>query len=66
MKRYIAGDTIWYEPVEQVLDEFEPDVVVLNGGEAQFDQDEPITMGIDDIQAVRDATDATIGAFTWR
>ncbi|ELZ01413.1 MBL fold metallo-hydrolase [Natrialba aegyptia] len=57
---YVAGDTIWYEPVEETLDQFEPDTVVLNGGEAQFEQGEPITMGIEDISAVRDATDTTV------
>jgi L-ascorbate metabolism protein UlaG (beta-lactamase superfamily) len=57
---YVAGDTIWYEPVEETLNEFEPNLVVLNGGEAQFDQGEPITMGIEDITAVREATDAEI------
>ncbi|NUB93121.1 MBL fold metallo-hydrolase [Haloterrigena sp. SYSU A558-1] len=57
---YIAGDTIWYDPVEQTLDRFDPDMVVLNGGEAQFEQGEPITMGVDDITAVRNATDATV------
>jgi L-ascorbate metabolism protein UlaG (beta-lactamase superfamily) len=57
---YIAGDTIWYDPVEEMLNRFEPDMVVLNGGEAQFEQDEPITMGIEDITAVRDATDAMV------
>lgn len=57
---YVAGDTIWYEPVEATLDEFDPDLVVLNGGEAQFDQGEPITMGVEDITAVREATDAEV------
>lgn len=57
---YIAGDTIWYDPVEKTLDQFAPDMVVLNGGEAQFEQGEPITMGVEDINAVRDATDATV------
>lgn len=57
---YIAGDTIWYDPVEETLDRFDPEMVVLNGGEAQFDQGEPITMGIEDIAAVREATDATV------
>lgn len=57
---YIAGDTIWYDPVRETLDRFDPDLVVLNGGEAQFDQGEPITMGVEDITAVREATDATI------
>ena len=57
---YIAGDAVWYEPVEQTLDRFDPDMVVPNGGEAQFEQGEPITMGIEDINAVRDTTDATV------
>ncbi|ELZ93078.1 beta-lactamase domain protein [Haloferax gibbonsii] len=57
---YIAGDTIWYDPVAETLDRFEPEMVVLNGGEAQFDQGEPITMGVEDIAAVREATDATV------
>jgi len=57
---YVAGDTIWYEPVEETLDRFDPDLVVLNGGEAQFEQGDPITMGIEDVSAVRDATDATV------
>ncbi|MDS0283162.1 MBL fold metallo-hydrolase [Haloarcula onubensis] len=57
---YVAGDTIWYEPVEDTLDEFEPDLAVLNCGEAQFEQGEPITMGVEDITAVREATDAEI------
>ncbi|WP_435077733.1 MBL fold metallo-hydrolase [Halococcus sp. AFM35] len=57
---YIAGDTIWYDPVEETLDQFDPDMVVLNGGEAQFEQGDPITMGVADINAARDATDATL------
>lgn len=57
---YLAGDTVWYEGVEQTLDRFEPDMVVLNGGEAQFNQGQPITMGVDDVSAVRNATDATV------
>ena len=57
---YLAGDTIWYEPVEETLERFEPDLVVLNGGEAQFEHGEPITMGVEDVEAVRDATDAAV------
>ncbi|WP_336328010.1 MBL fold metallo-hydrolase [Halovenus sp. HT40] len=57
---YVAGDTIWYDPVAEVLDRFDPETVVLNGGAAQFEGHEPITMGVDDIAAVREATDATV------
>jgi L-ascorbate metabolism protein UlaG (beta-lactamase superfamily) len=57
---YLGGDTIWYEGVEQTIAQFEPDVAVLNGGEARFNQGAPITMGVEDVNAVRDATDAHI------
>jgi hypothetical protein len=57
---YVAGDTIWYEPAAETLAQFDPEMVVLNGGEARFEQGEPITMGTDDIAAVREATDATV------
>lgn len=57
---YTAGDTIWYDAVERTLDQFDPDMVILNGGEAQFEQGDPITMGVEDINAVRNATDAMV------
>lgn len=57
---YLAGDTIWYDPVEAALDRFDPDTVILNGGAAQFTQGEPITMGIEDISTVRKATDGEV------
>ncbi|PCR90713.1 MBL fold metallo-hydrolase [Natrinema ejinorense] len=57
---YLAGDTVWYDQVKRTLEQFEPDMVVLNGGEAQFDHGEPITMGVADVSAVREATDATV------
>jgi L-ascorbate metabolism protein UlaG (beta-lactamase superfamily) len=57
---YLAGDTIWYEPVAETLEEFDPDAVVLNGGAARFNEGEPITMGVDDVAAVREATDAAV------
>ena len=59
---YLAGDTIWYEPVAETLARFEPDAVVLNAGAARFNEGEPITMGVDDVTAVRNATDAAVAA----
>jgi len=35
---YLAGDTVWYEPVAETLARFEPDAVVLNGGAARFNE----------------------------
>jgi len=57
---YLAGDTVWYEPVAETLARFAPDAVVLNGGAARFNQGEPITMGVNDVAAVREATDAAV------
>ena len=57
---YVAGDTVWYEPVAETLAEFDPDAVVLNGGAARFNQGDPVTMGVEDVAAVRDATDAAV------
>ena len=57
---YLAGDTVWYEPVAETLARVEPDAVVLNGGAARFNEGEPITMGVDDVTAVREATDAAV------
>jgi len=57
---YVAGDTVWYEPVAETLAESDPDAVLLNGGAARFNHGEPITMGVEDVAAVREATDAAV------
>lgn len=46
---YIAGDTIWCEEVRQALDVFQPDVVIVNAGGAQFAVGDPITMNVEDV-----------------
>ncbi|MBS4213795.1 MBL fold metallo-hydrolase [Bacillus sp. FJAT-49825] len=49
---YIAGDTIWCDEVQEALKERSPEIIILNGGEAQFLTGDPITMGINDIERV--------------
>ncbi|HWR42915.1 MBL fold metallo-hydrolase [Sporomusa sp.] len=49
---YIAGDTIWCPEVAEALAVHNPEVVVLNGGAARFNQGDPITMGTQDIYQV--------------
>jgi L-ascorbate metabolism protein UlaG (beta-lactamase superfamily) len=49
---YIAGDTVWCEPVAAALDAHAPDVVVVNAGAARFTTGDPITMTADDVVAV--------------
>ncbi|UUZ81136.1 MBL fold metallo-hydrolase [Paenibacillus sp. P26] len=46
---YIAGDTIWCGEVEEAIRVHRPDVIVVNGGGAQFLQGDPIIMGKEDI-----------------
>ncbi|QWU17312.1 L-ascorbate metabolism protein UlaG, beta-lactamase superfamily [Paenibacillus sophorae] len=46
---YIAGDTIWCEEVQETLDRYQPETVVINAGEARFVTGCPITMNDEDI-----------------
>lgn len=57
---YLAGDTVWYDAVAETIDRFEPDGIVVNAGAAQFDEGEPITMGIEDVQNVAEYAEGTV------
>lgn len=46
---YITGDSVWCPEVEQTLDRFRPNRIVLNGGAARFIIGDPIVMTIADI-----------------
>ena len=61
---YVVGDTTWHGEVEQVLAAFEPDVVVLNTGDARvLGFPGSIIMGRDDVlRAARAAPGAAIVA----
>lgn len=60
-KLYIAGDTIWCPEVADVLAVCKPEVIILFGGSARFNQGDPITMGTGDIlQVCRQATTAKV------
>lgn len=52
---YISGDTVWCGPVKQVLEAYQPSVVVVNAGAAQFLSGGPITMDADDVVSVCEA-----------
>lgn len=41
---YWTGDTIWYEAVEQVIRETEPDIIITHSSGASFAPGEPIIM----------------------
>ena len=46
---YIAGDTVWCVEVEQTIGLYNPDIIVVNAGAAQFESGGPITMTKDDV-----------------
>lgn len=49
---YVAGDTVWYEGVEETLKKYDPDVVVLNSGDAKLLTSDSIIMGKHDVLEV--------------
>lgn len=46
---YIAGDTIYCPEVESALQQYHPQVTVVNAGAAQFSTGDPITMTAQDV-----------------
>jgi len=51
-KLYVAGDTVWYDGVQEVLEKNQPDIIIVNGGDNQFLQGGSLIMGKDDIYEV--------------
>ena len=49
---YVAGDTVWYEGVEEAIERHAPRVAVVNAGGAEFESGGLIIMGIDDVREV--------------
>lgn len=53
---YVAGDTIWYEPVAETITQAAPEVIVINAGGARFLEGDPIVMTAEDISSVHEAS----------
>lgn len=49
---YLAGDTVWYEGVEETIARHRPRVAVVNAGGAEFVEGGLIVMGTDDVREV--------------
>lgn len=49
---YVAGDTVWYEGVEQTLETYTPEIIVVNAGDNQFLQGGSLVMNEQDVLAV--------------
>lgn len=49
---YVAGDTIWYEGVRKVLEEYEPEVIMLNACGAELKGFGRLIMNDEDVDCV--------------
>jgi len=49
---YLAGDTVWYEAVEETIARHRPRVAIVNAGGAEFVEGGLIVMGTDDVREV--------------
>jgi L-ascorbate metabolism protein UlaG (beta-lactamase superfamily) len=49
---YVAGDTVWYEAVQEVIGTHKPEIIVVNAGDNQFLEGGSLVMGKDDIYKV--------------
>jgi L-ascorbate metabolism protein UlaG (beta-lactamase superfamily) len=57
---YLAGDTVWYEEVEETIARHQPRVAVVNAGGAKFTEGGLIVMGVDDVREVAARVPAVI------
>ena len=57
---YLVGDSVWCDEVEEAIQAYKPDVIILNGGAAHARGMGPITMDVDDLIRVRKTTEAEI------
>ncbi|WP_339247153.1 MBL fold metallo-hydrolase [Bacillus sp. FSL R5-0523] len=46
---YVAGDTVWYDAIQEEIDTHQPEIVVVNGGDNQFYEGGSLVMGKEDI-----------------
>ncbi|MNJ67762.1 hypothetical protein D3C77_639600 [compost metagenome] len=49
---YVAGDTVWFESVQEVIETHKPEIVIVNGGDVQLSEGGSLIMGKNDIYEV--------------
>lgn len=52
---YVAGDTVWYEDVQEEIETHQPEIIVVNGGDVKLTEGGSLIMGKDDIYEVHKA-----------
>ncbi len=53
---YIVADTVWYEEVEKAINKYNPEVIVVNGGDNRFIIGNQLIMNKEDIYSVHKAS----------
>ncbi len=56
---YVAGDTVWYDEVQEVINTHKPEIIVVNAGDNQFLVGGSLVMGKDDVYEVVKAAPET-------
>ena len=49
---YVAGDSVWYDGVEEAIERHRPRIAIVNAGGAKFLDSDLIVMGVDDVSEV--------------
>ncbi|KKK39104.1 hypothetical protein WQ57_04800 [Mesobacillus campisalis] len=49
---YVAGDTVWYDAVQDVIATQQPEIIVVNAGDNQFFEGGSLVMGKEDVYEV--------------
>ena len=49
---YVAGDTVWYDAVQEVIDTHKPEIIVVNAGDNQFLEGGSLVMSKEDVYEV--------------
>ncbi|MGK9044335.1 MBL fold metallo-hydrolase [Mammaliicoccus vitulinus] len=60
-KLYIAGDTVWYSKIKETINHYQPEIIIVNGGDNQFyDGSSLIMNGYDIYQVSKEAPNSKI------
>lgn len=52
---YVAGDTVWYDAVQEIIHSHKPEIIVVNAGDNQFFEGGSLVMGKEDVFEVYNA-----------
>lgn len=53
---YVAGDTVWYDAVQEVIDAHKPEIIIVNAGDNHFNEGGSLVMNEEDVYEVHKAS----------